>query len=231
MNPGTSQEADARRRRQRLTRTWARLLVWLWTLGLAYGIGARLGYRRGQRALPAVIGRESQPEMIGTHHPWWEIERVIGAQKCNRRVGEIILHHTWQPTAAEYVGEPTVEAILRYHAKERGWHNIAYHYLIAPDGTVWLGRPLGQDGTHTIGHNQGTIGVCLIVNADHEQPSELQIKATALVLRTLLARFHLSAKANFAPGHGFHRDYADKTCPGTLITKQRVLAWLRAKSP
>ncbi|MBI5834412.1 MAG: N-acetylmuramoyl-L-alanine amidase [Armatimonadetes bacterium] len=206
-----------------MARTWAARLAVLLAICIAY----RYGYRRGAHSLPAVVGRESQPEMIGTRHPWWEIERVIATQPCRRRITEVILHHTWDPTAAQYAGEPTVEAILRFHARDRGWHNIAYHYIIGPDGTIWLGRPLSQVGTHTQGHNDGTIGVCLIINADVEQPSEVQIKATAIVLRTLFDRFGLSARRNFAPGHGFHRDYADKTCPGTLITKARVLRWLQ----
>jgi len=227
MKPVAAMDSQAlARRRRRIARTWAGRLAVLLALWAAHG----WGYRQGARSLPPVVGRESQPEMVGTRHPHWEIARVIGQQPCRRRVTEVVLHHSWQPTAAEYQGEPTVEAILRFHARDRGWHNIAYHYLIGPDGTVWLGRPLGQDGTHAQGHNRDTVGVCLILNGDKEMPSAEQIAATRAVLLALFKRFGLSATRNFADGRGFHRDYADKSCPGTLVTKARVLSWLRGGS-
>jgi len=54
-------------------------------------------------------------------------------------------------------------------------------------------------------------------------------RGTALValLKALFAKLDLKAETNFAPGHGFHRDYnPDKSCPGKLITKELVLSWL-----
>jgi hypothetical protein len=164
--------------------------------------------------------------MIGTRHPSWEIGEVIARQICTRRVTEIILHHTWRPTAAEYKGEVTVENILRVHTLTNGWRNIAYHYIVAPDGTVWLGCPLNDAGTHTIGRNYDSVAVALILDGDAENPSQVQVEAATAVLSALLARFHLDPRRNFGPHTGFHRDYADKTCPGSKISKQTVLGWL-----
>jgi hypothetical protein len=201
----------------------AYLLLWLLTVALAWRLGVRHG---GATMEPGPLGRETQPEMIGTRHPNWEIADVIARQTCRRRVDEVILHHSWRPTAAEYHGEPTIESILRYHVEDKHWRNIAYHYLVAPDGTVWLGCPLGVPGTHVSGQNEHSVGVCLILDGDVEPPSQVQITALCNVLHALFTRFHLDPAENFAEHKGFHRDYADKSCPGTKITKAMVLDWL-----
>lgn len=214
--------AAAVRRLSQRRRLYAQRALWvlLW-LG-AY----RLGHRRVE---VVVLGRESRPDLVGTRHPDSEIAEVIRHQPCRRRIDELVLHHTFDPSAAHFRGEPSVEAILRYHVVDKGWHNLAYHYLIAPDGTTWLGRPLDAIGTHTVGHNDHSVGVCLILNGDVEDPSPAQTQACATILRTLCQRFHLKPERNFAEGRGFHRDYANKTCPGNRITKRLVLEWLNRK--
>ena len=55
-----------------------------------------------------------------------------------------------------------VAEIRRWHVRDRGWSDIGYHFLIDRDGTVAKGRPLERTGSHTQGHNTGTIGICLL---------------------------------------------------------------------
>jgi hypothetical protein len=168
--------------------------------------------------------------MIGTSHPIGQIPAAIAAQACSRRITEIILHHTWAPTAVQYRGKPTIEGIHRYHTVDNGWSDIGYHYLVSPDGLLWLGRPLSRDGAHVSGKNAGTIGVSMILNGDVETPGVPQIAATGMCLRVLLQRFGLRADVNFGAGRGFHRDYSSKTCPGTKISKAQVIGWCSAVS-
>lgn len=169
--------------------------------------------------------------MVGTSHTHTEIPGVIRAQSCSRTITEVILHHTWAPRAAQYQGERTVEGIYNYHHFDLGWSDIGYHYLIAPDGTIWLGRALGRDGAHVLNHNRGTVGVSMILNGDVELPSAAQVRGTAATLTALLTRFNLTPAKNFGPHSGFHRDYSSKTCPGTRITKAMVLGWLAGPAP
>jgi len=152
---------------------------------------------------------------------------VVRGQACARGISEVILHHTWSPTASQYRGIQTIKGIHNYHVNERGWSDIGYHYLVAPNGAIWLGRPLSRDGGHVLGRNSGTIGVSLILNGDVELPKDAQIAAVAALLGSLFSRFGIRAAENFIPGkRGFHRHYADKSCPGTLITESMVLGWL-----
>lgn len=54
-----------------------------------------------------------------------------------RTITEIIIHCT----ATRPDANCTVESIRRYH-KSLGWHDIGYHYVIYPDGSVRSGRPI-----------------------------------------------------------------------------------------
>lgn len=178
-----------------------------------------------------LVEATQRTKLIGTSHTADEIGAVVAKQACARPVREVILHHTWRPTAAQYHGLETVEGIYNYHTRELGWRDIGYHYLVGPDGKVWLGRPLGEVGAHVAGHNVGTVGASMILNGDAELPSPGQVRATKAVLRALLDRFKIDPAVNFGPRSGFHRDYSSKTCPGTLITKAVVLGWFTRADP
>lgn len=161
-------------------------------------------------------------------------EAMVRGAACARPIREVILHHTWAPTAAQYRGRETVEAIRRVHMSppaEGGpsdgpWRDIGYHYLIGPDGAIFAGRPLAIDGAHVKGHNTGTVGVSLILNGDTEDPTVAQAEAAGALLRALCRRFGLDAAKNFGPRTGFHRDYSAKSCPGKRVTKAGVIGWV-----
>ncbi|KAB7624340.1 N-acetylmuramoyl-L-alanine amidase [Alkalilimnicola sp. S0819] len=69
----------------------------------------------------------------------------------------------------------TAEQIDRWHA-ERGFrrapkligphsphlHHIGYHFVIYTTGAVTCGRALRETGAHAAGHNERSIGTCLI---------------------------------------------------------------------
>lgn len=61
------------------------------------------------------------------------------------------------------------------------------------------------------------------------QPGQVQGEDCVTARRTPFMRFHLKARTNFANGRRFQRDYADKTCPGSGITRARVLGCLNGK--
>lgn len=44
----------------------------------------------------------------------------------------------------------------------RGWRDIGYHLVILLDGSVKEGRPFEEMGAHVRGHNDNSIGICLI---------------------------------------------------------------------
>jgi len=62
------------------------------------------------------------------------------------------------------------DEIRRWHVEERGWNDIGYHYVIPRYGPLELGRPAFIEGAHVKGHNDNTIGICLVggMGADGE---------------------------------------------------------------
>lgn len=122
---------------------------------------------------------------------------------------KVILHHTWSPNSRAYTGPETVRAIQRYHVEERGWKDIGYHLLIAPNGDTYPGRPMTEYGAHCKGQNEH-IGVAAIANFDEEAPAGWGgIWQLCECLSILLNRIKVGSA-----GLHFHREYADKSCPG-----------------
>lgn len=148
-----------------------------------------------------------------------EFEEHLAKVQVPRRIDEVVVHHTWSPTSADYAGIATVRAVRNYHMQVRGWSDNGYHVMIAPTGEVFLCRPLERSGAHTAGRNAYTIGVCFIANFDSEDPQRYGGMAAGLkVVALLLKRFGLD-EADIR----FHREFASKTCPGTKMS----LSWFR----
>ena len=51
-----------------------------------------------------------------------------------------------------------------------GWSDIGYTFAVAPDGTVFEGRPIDIRGSHTAGANTGKIGI--LIMGDFEPGSD-----------------------------------------------------------
>ncbi len=138
------------------------------------------------------------------------------SQRTERQIAEVILHHTWSPTAAQYKGISTWQAIRNYHKNVRGWSDIGYHIGIGPDSSVWLLRHIQRSGGHTLGHNAHSIGVVMIGNFDEEDPDANGLGRAAKVIATICQEYTLTEDDVF-----FHREFANKSCPGTLIDRNK----------
>lgn len=83
-----------------------------------------------------------------------------------REITDIIVHCSFTKPREGQNPRIGVAEIRRWHTdpkpKGRGWRDIGYHYVIKRDGTLQLGRPIGQQGAHVRGHNVGSVGICLV---------------------------------------------------------------------
>ena len=123
-----------------------------------------------------------------------------------RTITEIIIHCTaTRPNAI-----CTVESIRRYH-RSLGWHDIGYHYVIYPDGSVHSGRPVEQAGAHCPGHNARSIGIAYVGGLDDDgRPADTRTEAQRIVLLQLVR--DLMEEYAVTENHG-HNEYANKACP------------------
>jgi len=151
-----------------------------------------------------------------------EFEAHLGNTAVPRRIDEVIVHHTWSPTAAQYAGISTVAGVRRYHMQVRGWSDNGYHVMVPPvRNEVFLCRPLARSGAHCLNHNTHSVGVSFIADFDKEDPQRYGgMEEGVQVVAALCRRFGLPVS-----DVRFHREFADKSCPGTKMS----LSWFRTR--
>lgn len=113
-----------------------------------------------------------------------------------------------------------VKEIQRQHVVDKGWADIAYHFLIAPDGTIYEGRDFRVRGTHTEEFNTGQVGIALIGNFDGEDPSPEQVQALESLVASLSESIGIGCL-------GQHNHFNSTACPGDHLGK--VVGSLREK--
>lgn len=156
-----------------------------------------------------------------------------------------MLHHTWSPTAAQYKGRSTIVGIRSYHMETRGWSDIGANAYATPQGTVVTGRPLSASnwshalvsrarpeaeaaalaGSNKLWFNHYAFGLETVANFDSEPidrgPSGVSYETALRVLTVVHTVYKLPASRLF-----FHRDVADKSCPGRQLDRATVRAEL-----
>jgi len=84
-----------------------------------------------------------------------------------REINRIIVHCSATPPSMD-IG---VMEIDQWH-RDRGFNSIGYHFVIRRDGTREQGRDIKLAGAHAKGHNQDSIGICLVGGIDGAGKSE-----------------------------------------------------------
>ena len=129
-----------------------------------------------------------------------------------RDINDIIVHCAYTKPSMD-VG---ADEIRQWHL-DRGWSDIGYNYVIRRNGLIENGRDLDKDGNvdeevgaHTLGHNKGSIGICLVGGMNEDGKPDFNFTWTQLQsLRNLVQNLRTLYNC---PVHG-HRDYSDKPCP------------------
>lgn len=135
------------------------------------------------RILAAGQTGPGTPDII-TRAEWGadeSIKRTTG--DCDRRfwpAQQLFVHHTAGSNNDPHP-KATMRAIYRYHTVTRGWCDIGYNFVIAPDGRLFEGRwarryapwelHTGETvggravaGAHVADYNSGSVGVSLMGN-------------------------------------------------------------------
>ncbi len=133
-------------------------------------------------------------------------------------VNKIVVHHSATATG-------NARVIRALHRAVNGWIDIGYHFVIgngtlSRDGEVESGRPVWSVGAHTRGHNQDSIGICLVGNFSETSPTEKQIASLKELLRKLLVDFPVTRSDIL-----LHRDAEGcrTECPGENIIAEDII--------
>lgn len=121
----------------------------------------------------------------------------------------IVVHHSALP-----LSDGPFE-IQQFHFEERGFADIAYHFVIGPDGAIYEGRPLNVRGAHVGGYNTGSIGIVLMGNFELKEPPPEQVAALEALIDYLTSSYpitHLAGHKDFNPD--------DTQCPGVNLYRR-----------
>ena len=186
--------------------------------------------RRAERGLAAAqeLRTPPPPDRAGLNilaRTGWSATPPVAARLTRnlRSWTRITVHHSAMPSGELRTGSPAsvADAIRRIqlvHMRDEGWGDIGYHFLIDPAGRVYQGRILAYQGAHAGGaNNVGNIGICLLGDFDHEQPTERALDSLEELI-VALSRRHGIARASVKG----HREFKATQCPGRNLT-----AWVR----
>ena len=113
----------------------------------------------------------------------------------------IVVHHS-----ATAYGNPN--EVQDLHMDGRRFADVAYHYLIDTEGTIYEGREINIRGAHVQGFNTGSVGIVLLGNFNEDQPTESQIES----LQELVDYLRYAYEIQYLAGH---KDYPNQSPDGT----------------
>jgi hypothetical protein len=142
----------------------------------------------------------------------------------------IVIHHSDTDSGS-------AAAFDRYHREVKHWDGLGYDFVIgngrgAPDGQVQVGPRWVQQkiGAHAgvREYNENGIGICLVGDFDHTQPTATQMEALARLVGYLMHVYHIPPSNVIG-----HRDAKHTNCPGRYmsIAKVRLMAAAYAGIP
>lgn len=111
------------------------------------------------------------------------------------------------------------EEIDRWH-RGNGWRGFGYHGLIDRDGSAATGRALSEQGAHIKGHNETSIGFCLVGGHGSAVSDAFDENFTTEQYWSLYAL--LERMVEVLPDLKYivgHNQFANKACPGFDVTE------------
>jgi hypothetical protein len=148
-----------------------------------------------------------------------------GLPKIKRKIEAVVIHHT--------AGNEKSVNQIRIGHKKRGFSDIAYHYVIFPNGKIETGRNLNikDGGVYSASSKHQWVAIVMIGKLHLHRPTQAQWIATT----QLAAKWTLKEKLPYTRVYG-HKEVAIKNhgtlCPGfkdmkkfrlQVIEEQRVL--------
>ena len=169
------------------------------------GLAACRGPATHGTALPTII----------TAAAWGSRPQPIPASRRQRPV-RITVHHAGELWKASDEPYAKIRRLQAWGQKEKGWPDLPYHYLIAPDGRIFEGRPLAFQGeTNTSYDTKGHALVQLWGNFEEQDLPALQLDAAVRLIAWLCREYRIDP-ATIAG----HRDYAQTACPGEKLYRK-----------
>jgi len=129
-------------------------------------------------------------------------------------IERVTVHHTARRLDANRDAPRAIRIHQQFHQVDRGWSDIAYHFVVDAAGNVYEGRPIGAVGdTGTDYDPTGHFLVACEGNFDDQEVPAAQLSALISVVGWAINEFALGADAVV----NGHRDVATTSCPGDAL--------------
>jgi len=125
-------------------------------------------------------------------------------------IERMTVHHTARPLLDNREAPAAIRGHQRFHQLDRGWPDIAYHFIIDLEGNVYEGRPLTAVGDTATSYDP-TGHFLVSCEGDFESQEFPSAQQEALVQMLAWAALTFSVDPSTIRGH---RDLAATTCPG-----------------
>ena len=192
----------------------------VFVLLLAFGLGwllfqfvklEEISLKDSPPSMPVIISRADwgarslnidAPEEFGLFSADFNPEGVLYyPDDLSVVLNTIVVHHS----ATAYSTPTQVQDL---HMDGRGFADVAYHYLIDSEGTIYEGREINIRGAHVQGFNTGSVGIVLLGNFNDEVPTESQVES----LQKLVDYLRYTYEIRYLAGH---KDYPNQSPDGT----------------
>ena len=135
----------------------------------------------------------------------------------NGKITNIVIHHTGPPNpVSEDAQKPPahIDSIHKHHTKKNGWKDLAYHYFVATDGTIYRGRSEQfQPDSGAPYPMDGTLAIVMLGDYSNTLPSQATLSLLVKLVRDRSSVHGLQgAPISTHKGAG-----GNTTCPGPKI--------------
>ena len=154
----------------------------------------------------------------------WGAQTADLSKMQEQTITQLTIHHAGDQTGT--TGPARYRSWQAYHIS-RGWGDLAYHYIVGVDGTIYEGRDPRYAGA--TGTNYDPSGHLLVVvegNFNNDQPTPAQLDTLTRILAWASIEYAVSPSTIAG-----HRDHASTSCPGNnlypYIASGEIESWVK----
>jgi hypothetical protein len=139
----------------------------------------------------------------------------------------ITIHHAGVLWKAGDDPVKKLQGLQSWGQRDKKWPDLPYHFLIAPDGRIFEGRPVTYEPeTNTTYKTTGHLGVELWGDFEKQRPSREQVESLVKLVAWLATEYKVDPK-----DIGGHKDRAETDCPGRDLYRYfqdgQLMGWIK----
>lgn len=151
-----------------------------------------------------------------------DLQRIKANDVIWKSLTHILIHHS-----ATVDGRAFSWPVIKKYHMDKGWEDIGYNLgaeLVGDTVQVLYGRRLTIPGAHCWqdGMNRKSVAICIVGNYDAVKPSAEHWTQALRLTQTVMKFFNIPIEN--VQGH---REYAPKTCPGTMFDMEKFRSDLK----